>query len=347
MTISSSLNASVAGLAANASRLATISDNIANSATYGYRRVQADFHSMVIASTGGTYSAGGVRTTTQRLIDQGGALTSTANPTDLAVRGRGFLPARNGELSQRFELRNGDCTVRRIPGSNHPHDWGCNYDRERAEVMHTQWRPGRDKWIGFSVRIDDDWTVAKNNHCTGIFQIKQTENNVYQGNLTPKDGKFAQSQEEVERFGGHYIGGPNVMDGDICGNKFGISVTRSGFKDSKYNGWSKEDTTFYGRIDSIKNEWNDVILHWDTRDYRNGISKLIVYFNGQVVGVWENITGNFFPDIYTFKYGLYRGYMKANHGQNFKVGTQVVYFDEVRTGRSFDAVNPATNRALD
>jgi flagellar hook protein FlgE len=71
MTISSSLNASVAGLAANASRLATISDNIANSATYGYRRVQADFHSMVIASTGGTYSAGGVRTTTQRLIDQG------------------------------------------------------------------------------------------------------------------------------------------------------------------------------------------------------------------------------------------------------------------------------------
>jgi len=91
MTISSSLNASVAGLAANASRLATISDNIANSATYGYRRVQADFHSMVIASTGGTYSAGGVRTTTQRLIDQGGALTSTANPTDLAVRVRGFL----------------------------------------------------------------------------------------------------------------------------------------------------------------------------------------------------------------------------------------------------------------
>jgi len=43
MTISSSLNASVAGLAANASRLATISDNIANSATHGYRRVKTDF----------------------------------------------------------------------------------------------------------------------------------------------------------------------------------------------------------------------------------------------------------------------------------------------------------------
>ena len=92
MTISSSLNAGVAGLAANASRLATIADNIANSATHGYKRAEADFSSMVIESGSGTYSAGGVRVTTQRLIDQPGALQSTSNATDLAVRGRGFLP---------------------------------------------------------------------------------------------------------------------------------------------------------------------------------------------------------------------------------------------------------------
>ncbi len=98
MTISSSLNAGVAGLAANASRLASISDNIANSSTYGYKRVQTDFHSMVISSEGGTYSAGGVRATTQRLIDERGALVSTSNATDLAVRGRGMLPV--AKLSQ-------------------------------------------------------------------------------------------------------------------------------------------------------------------------------------------------------------------------------------------------------
>jgi flagellar hook protein FlgE len=92
MTISSSLNAGVAGLSANASRLASISDNIANSSTYGYKRVQTDFHSMVISSSGGTYSAGGVRSTTVRLIDERGPLVSTSNPTDLAVRGRGMLP---------------------------------------------------------------------------------------------------------------------------------------------------------------------------------------------------------------------------------------------------------------
>lgn len=92
MTISSSLNAGVAGLQSNATRLAAISDNIANSSTYGYKRVNTDFHSMVISSAGGSYSAGGVRATTSRLIDQSGALVSTANATDLAVRGRGMLP---------------------------------------------------------------------------------------------------------------------------------------------------------------------------------------------------------------------------------------------------------------
>ncbi len=92
MTISSSLNASVAGLAVNASRLSTISDNIANSSTFGYKRAVTDFHAMVIDNGRGSYSAGGVRVTTQRLIDERGPLLSTNNATDLAVRGRGFFP---------------------------------------------------------------------------------------------------------------------------------------------------------------------------------------------------------------------------------------------------------------
>jgi flagellar hook protein FlgE len=105
MTISSSLNAGVAGLQANATRLASISDNIANSSTYGYKRVQTDFHSMVISSSGGSYSAGGVRATTQRLIDQRGPLVATNNATDLAVRGRGFLPVTKGS---QVNVGNGD-----------------------------------------------------------------------------------------------------------------------------------------------------------------------------------------------------------------------------------------------
>lgn len=93
MTISSSLNASVAGLQANASQLSSISDNIANSSTYGYKRATTDFHSMVNASGSmNTYAAGGVSVTTQKLIDERGPLITTTNPTDLAISGVGFLP---------------------------------------------------------------------------------------------------------------------------------------------------------------------------------------------------------------------------------------------------------------
>ncbi|MEF3047932.1 flagellar hook protein FlgE [Pseudotabrizicola sp. L79] len=94
MTISSSLNAGVAGLNANATRLATISDNIANSSTYGYKRASAEFESMVISDSrgAGTYAAGGVRASTIRLIEERGALVGTSNALDLAVSGRGMLP---------------------------------------------------------------------------------------------------------------------------------------------------------------------------------------------------------------------------------------------------------------
>ncbi|WP_435165710.1 flagellar hook protein FlgE [Falsirhodobacter sp. 1013] len=94
MSITSSMNAGVAGLNANSSRLATISDNIANSGTYGYKRVDTSFYEMVNAgsSGGGNYAAGGVRTTSSRDIGESGALIGTSNATDIAINGRGFIP---------------------------------------------------------------------------------------------------------------------------------------------------------------------------------------------------------------------------------------------------------------
>ena len=106
MTISSSLNAGVAGLNANANRLATIADNIANSSTYGYKRAETDFHTVVMHGNSPTnYSAGGVKASNMRLIDDRGPLIATSNPTDLALDGRGFIPVTNiGAL-------NGDATT--------------------------------------------------------------------------------------------------------------------------------------------------------------------------------------------------------------------------------------------
>ena len=97
MGISSSLNAGVSGLNANANKLATISDNIANSQTYGYKRADVDFSSLTVADAkspntvggGRWFTAGGVKTNAIWDVDAKGAIAQTSNATDLAVTGRG------------------------------------------------------------------------------------------------------------------------------------------------------------------------------------------------------------------------------------------------------------------
>lgn len=92
MSISASLNAGVMGLNVNATRLSTISDNIANSATFGYKRTQADFSSLVLKQRSEAFAAGGVTVDTYKDIAAAGSLISTGNATDIAVAGRGLLP---------------------------------------------------------------------------------------------------------------------------------------------------------------------------------------------------------------------------------------------------------------
>ncbi len=92
MGLSSSLNAGVMGLAVNATKLATISDNIANSETFGYKRVDTEFTNLVLQQGNGAYTAGGVRVSTFKDVAAQGALISTNNGTDISVAGRGLLP---------------------------------------------------------------------------------------------------------------------------------------------------------------------------------------------------------------------------------------------------------------
>lgn len=80
------------GLAVNATKLATISDNIANSETYGYKRASTEFTNLVINQGKGAYNAGGVRVTTFKDVAAQGALISTSNSTDISIAGRGLLP---------------------------------------------------------------------------------------------------------------------------------------------------------------------------------------------------------------------------------------------------------------
>lgn len=92
MSINGAMLAGVSGLSANAAALSTISQNIANVNTVGYKRSSTDFATMVNSQQGGmSYSAGGVQASARHFISQTGLLQRTTSNTDLAISGQGFF----------------------------------------------------------------------------------------------------------------------------------------------------------------------------------------------------------------------------------------------------------------
>lgn len=92
MSIYTAMRSGVSALAANASAMAVISDNIANLNTVGYKRGLTDFTALLNSQTQGTaYNAGGVLSGTRRLVDVQGSLEQSRSSTDLAVAGGGFF----------------------------------------------------------------------------------------------------------------------------------------------------------------------------------------------------------------------------------------------------------------
>ena len=95
MSISSAMLAGVSGLSANSSALASVSNNIANVNTVGYKRYDTQFQDLVTTQAGikGVYTAGGVQSVTRQQVDHGGERRQTTSPTDLAIAGQGFFVA--------------------------------------------------------------------------------------------------------------------------------------------------------------------------------------------------------------------------------------------------------------
>lgn len=91
MSLYGVLRTGVSGLMAQASKLGTVADNIANANTTGYKRAGVEFSSLVIGDTTDTYNSGGVTTSVRRSIAEQGSLLQTTSTTDLAVDGRGFF----------------------------------------------------------------------------------------------------------------------------------------------------------------------------------------------------------------------------------------------------------------
>jgi flagellar hook protein FlgE len=91
MSIFGTMKTAVSGMNAQANRLGTVGDNIANSSTTAYKGASTSFSSLVLPSTSGNYNSGGVETKVRYSVSEQGALEYTTSGSDLAIQGEGFF----------------------------------------------------------------------------------------------------------------------------------------------------------------------------------------------------------------------------------------------------------------
>jgi flagellar hook protein FlgE len=91
MSIFGSMKTAVSGMNAQATRLSTVADNIANVNTTGYKSASVSFSSLMLPSTGGNYNSGGVESKVGYSIAESGSYTATTSQFDLSIKGDGFF----------------------------------------------------------------------------------------------------------------------------------------------------------------------------------------------------------------------------------------------------------------
>lgn len=97
MSLYGTMRTGVSGMNAQANRLGTVAENIANSSTVGYKKASVQFSSMILPTTAGAYNSGGVETDVRYSISSQGTFSYTTSSTDLAVNGDGFFIVEGGD----------------------------------------------------------------------------------------------------------------------------------------------------------------------------------------------------------------------------------------------------------
>lgn len=107
MSLYGIMRTGVSGMAAQSNKLSTVSDNIANVNTTGYKRASTEFSSLILKSGSGNYDSGAVETTVRYAISDAGHTQFTTSSTDLAVQGNGFFVVSDATNTQQFLTRAG------------------------------------------------------------------------------------------------------------------------------------------------------------------------------------------------------------------------------------------------
>jgi flagellar hook protein FlgE len=91
MSLFGAMNTAIAGLGAQSNAFGNISDNVANSQTVGFKRVDTSFIDYLTTSSAAENDPGAVVAKPSYINNIQGAITQTDNPLGLAIAGQGFF----------------------------------------------------------------------------------------------------------------------------------------------------------------------------------------------------------------------------------------------------------------
>jgi len=237
-------------------------------------------------------------------------------------------PVRRGNQSTRFEVRDGDC------GADHV--WNdCDSDRYRADLNPNTFRPnvGDDFWSFFSIYIPHDFV--------GISPATITLGAI--GTNSP-----------VENIGnsGQGVGVPKFNKNGASGSFLHFNV-----HDGYYNLVMRKRQEMYGQVQmtskifnlisikSMRGKWTDVLVHVDFGDPDNII--LDAWINGTKKVSNVHSAMGIIPTELHQVVGIYEQEVTKYHdAKDQALPTVIVYFDEMRVGRTREEVDPKANPAL-
>jgi flagellar hook protein FlgE len=97
MSLYGVMRTGASGMSAQATRLSTVADNVANVNTTGYKATSSEFSSLLLSASDIDYQSGSVLTKIRYHVSEQGGLTGTSSTTDLAISGNGFFLVANPE----------------------------------------------------------------------------------------------------------------------------------------------------------------------------------------------------------------------------------------------------------
>ena len=101
MSLFGAMNTAISGLSAQSAAFSNISDNVANSQTVGYKRVDTSFIDYLTTSNATENDSGAVVARPDYVNNVQGTITQTDNTLGLAIAGQGFFAVsqQDGEVN--------------------------------------------------------------------------------------------------------------------------------------------------------------------------------------------------------------------------------------------------------